>query len=83
VPAKYRKQYDDGSCGDDLAVRLKRHVTTADGTIDVAKLRTLAELNGVWRSEYAKLNPGLARMTCGNRLRALARNGGAVKWGRS
>jgi hypothetical protein len=39
VPAKYRERYEDGSCGDTLAVRLKKHVTADDGTTDVARLR--------------------------------------------
>jgi hypothetical protein len=28
VPAKYRDQYEDGSCGDDLAVKLRKPITT-------------------------------------------------------
>jgi len=79
--AEYRARYADGSCGDDLAVRLKQRVAAADGSVDVAKLRQLAEANGVWVSSYADLNPGLQRMTIGNRLRPLARRG-KVKWGR-
>jgi hypothetical protein len=71
VPARYRERYEDGSCGDTLAVRLKKHVTTADGTTDVAKLRALAERNKVWSASYASLNAGLARMTIGNKLRRL------------
>jgi hypothetical protein len=63
VPEKYRERYDDGSCGDNLAVRLKKHATAADGTTDIAKLRALAQRNDVWSASYAKLNAGLARMT--------------------
>ena len=39
VPAKYLDRYVDGSCGDDLAKRLKRHVTADDDTLDVGVLR--------------------------------------------
>lgn len=80
VPAKYRERYADGSCGDTLAVRLKKHVTAADGTTDVAKLRALAERNGVWSASYAKLNAGMQRMVCGNKLRKLTRDGTKIVW---
>ena len=80
VPAKYRERYEDGSCGDTLAVQLKKHVTTADGATDVARLRALAKRNGVWSGSYAKLNSGLARMTVGNKLRKLARDGSKIVW---
>jgi hypothetical protein len=40
----------------------------------------LAEANGVWNARYAKLNPGLARMTIGNKLRALVRRGTKLVW---
>ena len=80
VPTKYRERYEDGSCGDDLALKLKKHITTDDGTIDLAKLRALAEANDVWEVRYAKLNAGLARMTIGNKLRARARNGSKIAW---
>jgi hypothetical protein len=82
VPAKYRQHYQDGSCGDRLAVRLRRHLETADGTIDLDKLRALAVANAVWTDRYASLNPGMQRLCIGNRLRALARKGGKLKWGR-
>jgi hypothetical protein len=81
VSAKYRERYADGSCGDDLAARLKKHLAADDGTTDLTKLRDLAKANGVWEDGYSKLNAGLARMSVSNRLRALLRKGGAVKWG--
>ena len=79
VPAKYRERYEDGSCGDTLAVRLK-HVTADDGTTDVTKLRALAESNDVWSASYAKLNAGMQRMTIGNKLRKLMRDGTKIVW---
>jgi hypothetical protein len=80
VPAKYRERYEDGSCGDTLAVRLKKHVTADDGSTDVARLRALAQRNDVWSASYAKLNAGLARMTIGNKLRKLTRDDRKVVW---
>jgi hypothetical protein len=80
VPAKYRDRYEDGSCGDDVALRLKRHITADDGSVDVAKLKALAQRNGVWLGSYEKLNAGLARMIVGNRLRHLARAGTKIVW---
>jgi hypothetical protein len=47
VPAEYRDRYRPGSRGDALAVRLKKFTTSADGTVDGAKLRARAEANGV------------------------------------
>jgi hypothetical protein len=80
VPAKYRKRYVNGSCGDKLAARLSKHVTSSDGSVDVARLRTLAERNEVWSASYAKLNAGMQRMTIGNRLRKLTRDGNKITW---
>jgi hypothetical protein len=80
VPAKYRDRYADGWCGDALATRLKKHVAAADGTIDTVKLQQLAQANGVWSPDYKNLNAGLARMSIGNRLRKLARDGSKIAW---
>ena len=80
VPAKYRKRYEDGSCGDTLAVRLKKHFTAANGTTDLTRLRALAQRNEVWSGSYAKLNAGMIRMTIGNRLRKLMRDGSKIAW---
>jgi hypothetical protein len=71
VPTKYRDKYRDGSCGDALAAQLHTHITNDDGTTNLAKLKALAQLNGVWRANYAKLNAGMQRMCVGNRMRAL------------
>jgi hypothetical protein len=84
VSADWRTRYKEhgGSCGDTLSVRLRKHLETDDGSVDATKLRALAEANGVWRDDYANLNVGLQRLAVGNRLRALERAGGKVKWGR-
>src|SRR5215831_8686581 len=81
VKQKYRDRYEDGSCGDHLARKLRRHLKTDGGTIDLAKLRQLAKRNNVWASRYASLNPGLARMIVANRFRKLVRAGSAIDWG--
>ncbi len=73
IKQKYLERYEDGSCGDGLARKLRKHVETDGGTIDLAILQQLAERNGVWASRYASLNPGLARMVVANRLRKLVR----------
>jgi heme oxygenase len=53
VPAEYRERYQDGSCGDDLAQRLRRHTASSDGTTDIAKLKALAQANGLVLSKLA------------------------------
>src|SRR5260221_11617876 len=62
----------------DFAVRLRKAATSADGTIDAAKLRRLAMRNGVWDERYAKLSNGLARMSIGN-TSAPARESSPIK----
>ena len=82
VPAKYRERYQDGSCGDEIALQLKKRCTAADGTFDLAKLKAIAVANDVvWNERWDQINPGLARLSCGNRLRALARRQ-SIKWRR-
>ena len=76
ISADYRKQHRP----DELALRLCKHVAAADGSIDPAKLRALAEANGVWSHRYAALNRGMAFMNVSNRLRGLVRGGGKVEW---
>jgi hypothetical protein len=75
------KSLDRSIIPSDFAMRLRKAVTSAEGTVDAAKLRQLALRNGVWDERYANLSNGLARMSIGNRLRALLRRGGKVKWG--
>jgi len=73
------QRYEDGSCGDRLARKLRRHLE-AGGRIDLAKLQELAERNTVWKPRYASLNPGLARMVVANCLRKLVRAGSSIDW---
>lgn len=75
IKSKYKERYKKHgmSCGDDVADELKAYVTvTANGRqqMDMAKLKKVAEINGVWKPSYGSLNNGQARMTVGNRLRA-------------
>jgi len=81
VKQKYRERYENGSCGDGLARKLRKHLKTDGGTIDLAKLQQLAERNRIWAPRYALLNPGLARMVVANRLRKLLRVGDTIDWG--
>jgi hypothetical protein len=81
IKQKYRERYEDGSCGDGLARKLRKHLETKGGTIDLGKLQQLAERNGVWVSRFASLNPGMARMVVANRLRKLVRAGSVIDWG--
>jgi hypothetical protein len=80
IKQKYRERYQDGSCGDALARKLRKYLETGGSTIDLAKLQRLAERNGVWKLRYGSLNPGLARMVVANRLRKLLRAGSAINW---
>jgi hypothetical protein len=38
IKQKYRERYRNGSCGDVLARKLRRHLETEGGTIDLTKL---------------------------------------------
>lgn len=55
---------------DELSREISEYVRGLDGQIDLAKLRRFAEANDCWRAEYEQLNPGMQRMSVGNRLRA-------------
>jgi hypothetical protein len=46
VKRQYRERYEDDNCGDRLARRLRRHLETDGGTIDLGRLHRLAERNG-------------------------------------
>ena len=82
VPAKFRERYGrSGNCGDKLALKFAQ-ATRVDGKPDPAKVRKLAEANGCWQPGYEKLNAGMQSMNVSNRLRKLARDGAAIKWGR-
>lgn len=80
VPVRFKAKYSGtgDSCGDRMALALKKATTTknADGrdACDVDALRKIAEANGIDFSAYAKLNVGQQRMNVGNRLRGMVKN---------
>jgi len=97
VPEKYRVKYGaPQNCGDAIAIALTDFVTeprknkkNPDGGLDRAKLRGVAEENGIadklaeW--EDRGLNGGLLRMNLSNVLRGMNRRGervviGAEEW---
>lgn len=97
VPEKYRILYGtEQNCGDAIAKTLTAFVTeprkskkSPDGGLDRAKLRAVAEENGIgdklaeW--EGRGLNGGLLRMNTSNVLRGMNRRGervviGAAEW---
>lgn len=93
VPEKYRVIYGaEQNCGDAIALALTAFVTLpratkkdADGGLDRAKLRSVAEINGlgdklaIW--EENGLNGGLLRMNTSNVLRGMNRRGERVEIG--
>lgn len=93
VPEKYRQLYGAAqNCGDEIALALTAFVTLprankkdTDGGLDRARLRAVAEVNGIgdklagW--EDRGLNGGLLRMNTSNVLRGMNRRGEAVKIG--
>lgn len=94
VPAKYRIRYGaPQNCGDEIALALTAFVTLPrakgkqdiDGGLDRAKLRGVAEVNGIgdklanW--EERDLNGGLLRMNTSNVLRGMWRRGEQVTIG--
>lgn len=93
VPEKYRRKYGAAqNCGDEIALALTAFVTLprankkdVDGGLDRARLRAVAEVNGIgdklagW--EERELNGGLLRMNTSNVLRGMNRRGEAVKIG--
>lgn len=93
VPPKYRILYGaEQNCGDDVAQVLTAHVTTdraskknPDGGLDRAKLRAVAEINGIGHKladwEDRGLNGGLLRMNTSNVLRGMVRRGERVEIG--
>lgn len=93
VPEKYRLLYgSEQNCGDAIALALTAFVTEprktkkdTDGGLDRAKLRGVAEANGIgdklasW--EERGLNGGLLRMNTSNVLRGMNRRGEKVEIG--
>jgi hypothetical protein len=81
VPAKYKARYGkEQHCGDDTAVRLKKHLTGEDGKLDMTKLERFGRANECWKEEWASLNPGQRRMLMGVMLRKRIRQGEKVVW---
>lgn len=80
VPVRFKARYAEhgDSNGDRVALALKAYVAgvNADGrpSTDVAKLREVAEANGIDFNAYARLNIGQQRMNVGNRLRGMLKN---------
>lgn len=93
VPTKYRIRYGvTQRCGDDVAEVLSAFVTLPragskdiDGGLDRAKLRGVAEVNGLGDKlaayEDRELNGGLLRMNISNILRGKVRRGERVEIG--
>lgn len=93
VPEKYRVLYGTAqNCGDEIALALTAYVTTEratkknpDGGLDRAKLRLVAEINGIGHKlavwEDNGLNGGLLRMNTSNVLRGMNRRGERVQIG--
>lgn len=65
---------------DEFGQALCKAVVGPDRKVDMAKLREVALQNGVWQERYQTLNPGMARMVVGNRLRAKVKRDEAVNW---
>ena len=66
IKAAYKREH----VIDELGQALCRAVQDDRGKVDMAKLREVALQNVVWSERYESLNPGMARMVVGNRLRA-------------
>lgn len=93
VPEKYRILYgSQQNCGDEIALALTAYVTmdratkkNPDGGLDRAKLRGVAEVNGIGHKlaqwEDRGLNGGLLRMNTSNVLRGMNRRGEKVEIG--
>lgn len=89
VKPKYRKRYQPtkGTCGDELAYEMQEYLKVAENDagemrVDVALLRRFAQANDCWNAKYSKCNPGVARMSITNRLRAKLRKTPdySIKW---
>jgi hypothetical protein len=76
VKPAYKREHQP----DELGQHLSAATSDDKGRVDVEKLQKLAEQHGVWDPRYARLNPGLVRMSVGNRLRAKVRKGAEIVW---
>lgn len=80
IKSKYKAIYNQsavkGTCGDDLAARLREYlmVDTEEGPrVDKKLMKRFAEANGCWIAAYGSMKNGLVRMNVVNRLRAKVR----------
>jgi len=82
VKRKYRVMYrpNRNTCGDDFARKLKDYLYPDGETLDLGRLRKLAECNDAWDARYMMLNSGQKRMNVGNRLRAKVKRGESIVW---
>lgn len=84
VPVKYKKAYaaTDNTCGDELALYLKKYTTIENkvgrDTMDTAKLAEVAKAND---QPIVGVNAGLQRMNLSNRLRGMLKHGQTVTVG--
>lgn len=86
IKTKYKDRYkkNGGSCGDEIAEELTAYVVVFDrgkARLDLKRVREVAEVNGLWKDSYSKLNPGQLRMTIGNRLRVKRATGDQINIG--
>ena len=81
IKDKYKAIYKKNgfSCGDMVAEEIKEYVTIREPGRPVymceIRLKEIAVKNGVWKDSYGNLNKGQRRMTIGNCLRALYKDG--------
>jgi len=69
IKQKYRERYEDGSCGDGLARKLRKYLETETGR-STSQASTTSRAKRPLASRYASLNPAWARGR-GHRLRKL------------
>ena len=83
MAASYHRRYESNphgpGCNDGLDCAMRDELTNDDGQLDLQLLRQCGEAAGIWTSDWSKLNPGMQRMNCANRLRALLRNNAEVQ----
>lgn len=72
----YHDQYvaNGGGCGDTLDETLRNTLVDDLEGLNVALLRSIADINELWTAKWAGLNPGMQRMNLANRMRSVLRN---------